>query len=171
DRDLQSRSSDLISVIKAGEFRLSESVRSVLSAQGASFAQVLTWRGGLFQPQAQRKKTGPPVLGPAEVAQARAGPVFLEHGGAAGDERVRLLATPVGFERHRLIVVVGASLSARSDALHSLTTLLLIGGPVALLLASLAAYGTVRAALRPVDAMRRRAAEISAAEAAQRLPP
>jgi two-component system, OmpR family, sensor kinase len=172
DRDLQSRSSDLISVIKAGEFRLSESVRSVLSAQGASFAQVLTWRGRLFQPQVQRKKTGPPVLGPAEVAQARAGPVFLEHsgGGAAADERVRLLATPVGFERHRLIVVVGASLSARSDALHSLTTLLLIGGPVALLLASLAAYGTVRAALRPVDAMRRRAAEISAAEAEQRLP-
>ena len=41
---------------------------------------------------------------------------------------------------------------------------------MALLLASLAAYGTVGAALRPVDAMRRRAAEISAAEADQRLP-
>jgi two-component system OmpR family sensor kinase len=172
DRDLQSRSGDLISVIRAGEFQLSEPVRSVLSAQGASFAQVLTWRGALFDPHVQRKKTGRPVLSRAEIAQARAGAAFFEHSGVPGSgaKTVRLLATPVGFERHRLIVVVGTSLSARSDALQSLTTLLLIGGPVALLLASLAAYGTVRAALRPVDAMRRRAAEISAAEAEQRLP-
>jgi len=171
-RDLHSRAGDLISVIKAGEYRLGEPVRGVLSAQGASFAQVLTWRGGLFDAQVQRKKTGPPVLGRAEVDRARQGPLFVEHSGAQtrGGEPVRLLATPIGFERHRLIVVVGASLSARRDALHSLTTLLLIGGPVALLLASLAAYGTVRAALRPVERMRRRAGEISAAEAEQRLP-
>jgi signal transduction histidine kinase len=167
DRDLHSRAGDLISVIKAGEFRLGEPVQSVLSSQGASFAQVLTWRGGLFDPQVQRKKTGPPVLNRAEVDRARRGPIFVER---SGDEPVRLLATPIGFERHRLIVVVGASVVAREDALQSLTTLLLIGGPVVLLLASLAAYGTVRAALRPVDAMRRRAAEISAAEAEQRLP-
>jgi two-component system, OmpR family, sensor kinase len=172
DRDLSSRTADLISVMKAGEYRIGEPVRSVLSAQGASFAQVLTWRGALFDAQVQRKKTGPPVLGPAEVDRARRGRVFLERSGALtrGGEPTRLLATPIGFERHRLIVVVGASLSARDDALQSLTTLLLIGGPAALLLASLAAYGTVRAALRPVDAMRRRAAEISAAEAEQRLP-
>jgi signal transduction histidine kinase len=172
DRDLTSRAGDLISVMKAGEYRIGEPVRSVLSAQGASFAQVLTWRGGLFDAQVQRRKTGPPVLGPAEVERARRGQVFLESSGVhtRGDEPVRLLATPIGFERHRLIVVVGASLSARDDALQSLTTLLLIGGPAALLFASLAAYGTVRAALRPVDAMRRRAAEISAAEAEQRLP-
>src|SRR5439155_1973175 len=67
-------------------------------------------------------------------------------------------------------VVVGTSLTARDDALQSLTTLLLIGGPIALLLASLAAYWTVGAALRPVEAMRRRASEISAAESEQRLP-
>ena len=172
NRDLSSRAADLISVIKAGEFRLGEPVRSVLSAQGASLAQVLTWRGALFEPKIQRDKTGRPFLSRAEVEQAHRGPVFVERSGVPtlGDEPVRMLATPVGFERHRLIVVVGASLSARDDALQSLTTLLLIGGPVALLLASLAAYGTVRAALRPVDAMRRRAAEISAAEAEQRLP-
>ena len=172
DRDLSSRAGDLISVIKAGEFRLGEPVKSVLSAQGASFAQVLTWRGGLFEPQVQRRKTGPPVLNRAEIDRARQGPVFVERTGAQtrDDDPVRLLATPIGFERHRLIVVVGASVAARDAALQSLSTLLLIGGPVVLLLASLAAYGTVRAALRPVDAMRRRAADISAAEADQRLP-
>jgi signal transduction histidine kinase len=83
---------------------------------------------------------------------------------------VRLLATPIPFERHRLTVIVGTSLAARDDALRSLTTLLLIGGPIALLLASLAAFWTVGAALRPVEAMRRRATEISAARSEQRLP-
>ena len=41
---------------------------------------------------------------------------------------------------------------------------------MALLLASLAAYGVAAAALKPVEAMRARAAEISAAEPDQRLP-
>jgi signal transduction histidine kinase len=47
---------------------------------------------------------------------------------------------------------------------------MLIGGPIALLLASLAGYAVAGTALRPVEAMRRRAAEISAAEPDQRLP-
>ena len=53
---------------------------------------------------------------------------------------------------------------------RNLRTILLIGGPVALLLASLAGYAVSGTALRPVEAMRRRAAEISAAEPDQRLP-
>ena len=77
DRDLSSRAGDLISVIRAGEFRLGEPVRSVLSAQGASFAQVLTWRGGLFEPQVQRRKTGPPVLSRAEIAPNAASPRWI----------------------------------------------------------------------------------------------
>ncbi len=47
---------------------------------------------------------------------------------------------------------------------------MLIGGPIALVLASLAAYGVAGAALRPVEAMRARAAEISSAKPAERLP-
>jgi signal transduction histidine kinase len=81
-----------------------------------------------------------------------------------------LLATPITFEGQPLIIVVGESLEDRDEALSSLSTLLLLGGPAALLLASLAAYFTVGAALRPVESMRRRAAEISAAEPGQRLP-
>jgi two-component system, OmpR family, sensor kinase len=69
-----------------------------------------------------------------------------------------------------LIVVVGASTDDRDEALASLLTLLLIGGPVALLLASLAGYWMAGLALRPVEAMRSRAARISAAEPEARLP-
>ena len=58
----------------------------------------------------------------------------------------------------------------RQEALDSLGRLLLIGGPVALALASLAAYVAAAAALRPVERMRRRAAEIHAGEPGARLP-
>jgi two-component system OmpR family sensor kinase len=48
--------------------------------------------------------------------------------------------------------------------------LLLVGGPLALLIASLVGYAMAAAALRPVERMRRRAAAISAAETGERLP-
>ena len=57
------------------------------------------------------------------------------------DARVRLLATPVG---RTAIVVAGASLEDRDEALAGLRTQLLIGGPLALLLASLAGYAARR---------------------------
>jgi signal transduction histidine kinase len=170
NQDLQSRSAALVSLIRTGELHLAEPVRSALKARGTSFAQVLTPAGTLYQPRAQRGAR--PVLGPAESRRAARAPTFVERSGAPGlgEEPVRLLAIPSPFERHRLIVIVGTSLAARDAALRSLTTLLLIGGPVALVLASLAAYWTVGAALRPVEAMRRRAAEISTAASEQRLP-
>ncbi len=56
------------------------------------------------------------------------------------------------------------------EALGNLAALLLIGGPAALLLASLAGYAAAGAALRPVEAMRRRASEISASGPEERLP-
>ena len=82
------------------------------------------------------------------------------------DERVRLLARPAG-ER---LIVVGASREDRDEALSSLGSVLLVGGPVALLLAALAAYGVATAALRPVAAMRGEAAEISRLGSGRRLP-
>ncbi len=82
---------------------------------------------------------------------------------------MRVLAVPVTTEDGRLVVVVGSSLGDRDEALDGLARLLLIGGPVALLLASLAGYWMTAAALRPVDAMRGRAAEISS-DPGERLP-
>ena len=82
----------------------------------------------------------------------------------------RLLAAPVRAGDRRLVVVVEPRPNRLIESRADLLQLLLIGGPIALLLASLAAYGVAAAALRPVDAMRARAAEISAAEPDQRLP-
>jgi two-component system, OmpR family, sensor kinase len=114
-----------------------------------------------------------PTLEPDEAQRAASAPIIVERESLPGvDGAARLLAVPVeqtGATR-TLIAVVGSSLEDRDEALSSLAALLLIGGPVALLLASLAGYGAAASALRPVEAMRRRAAAITAGGREERLP-
>jgi two-component system OmpR family sensor kinase len=171
NRDLRSRATDIAALIRVSDRGLGEPARSGLKQREESgFAQVLTPSGRLFDRSAQ--PIGHSVLDPAEVQEASAASTYVERPDAPGVRKgpVRVLSRPINFEGQPLIIVVGTSLADRNDALSNLATLLLIGGPVALLLASLAAYCTVAAALRPVEAMRGRAAEISDAEAEQRLP-
>jgi signal transduction histidine kinase len=68
------------------------------------------------------------------------------------------------------VVIVGRSLEQREETLHRLAREFLIAGPIAIILAILAGYGLAAAALRPVEAMRRRAAAITAATPGHRLP-
>ena len=172
DQDLQSRSQQLIKEMRVNNKGIGEAAYSLLDNRSEEFAQILTAKGRLFNPPINRPQpTGRPVLPPGKVAEARRGEITLERpGGGASPEPERFLARPFEFEGPTLIAVVGASLGDRDEALSSLLRLLLIGGPIALLLASLAAYVTVGAALRPVEAMRRRASEVSASGAGQRLP-
>ena len=81
-----------------------------------------------------------------------------------------MLARTVPAGGRRAIVVVGESLEQRRTALDGLHTLLALGGPLALLVASLAGYAVAAAALRPVERMRRRAAALTAAQAEGELP-
>ena len=108
------------------------------------------------------------LLSPAELQRVKAGRVLrVEHDRAPGVEgRVRLAAA----RSEGRIVVAGASLQDRDEALRELLAQLLIGGPVALLLASLLGYGLARAALRPVESIRAEAAAISGEQPARRLP-
>ncbi len=62
------------------------------------------------------------------------------------------------------------ALGDRDEVLASLLGLLLVLGPLALLLAAFAGYRLAGAALRPVEEMRREAAEISSDTSARRLP-
>jgi signal transduction histidine kinase len=68
------------------------------------------------------------------------------------------------------VLVVGATRENRAETLSSLRDAFLIGGAVALLLSGLGGYLLAGAALRPIEAMRRRAAEISASSLDERLP-
>ncbi len=62
------------------------------------------------------------------------------------------------------------ALGDRDEVLASLLGLMLVVGPVALLLAAFAGYRLAGAALRPVESMRREAAEISSETSGRRLP-
>jgi signal transduction histidine kinase len=66
------------------------------------------------------------------------------------------MAAPISAQGQHLVAVVGQPLAERDRAIEDLTNVLLVGEPAALLLASLAGYALVGAALRPVEVMRRR---------------
>jgi signal transduction histidine kinase len=68
------------------------------------------------------------------------------------------------------VVVVGTALGLRDEALSGMRNELLVGGPIALLLASLIGYLVAAAALRPVERMRLRASAISDRDLSERLP-
>jgi heavy metal sensor kinase len=169
DQGLRSRAGDVSALVKQADSGLASAGRSPLTEQGENLAQIVDSRGAVVDaPPPLRNHS---LLTSAELARARSSTIVVDHEeGPRGGDPIRLLATPVRAQDRKLIAVVGASLEDRHDALASLGALLLLGGPAALLLASLAGYGTAAAALRPVEAMRRRASEIQAAEPGQRLP-
>jgi len=168
DQGLRSRASDTAALLGQGGAGLRSDSDPLVESE-ESFAQVLTPSGAVVDSTPQLGTE--PVLGATDLARARREPAFFEREGLRGVEATaRLLAAPAERAGRTAIVVVGSSLEDRDDALASLASLLLIGGPAALLLASLAAYWLAAAALRPVEAMRSRAADISAHSPGERLP-
>jgi two-component system, OmpR family, sensor kinase len=165
DQSLRTHGDDIASLVANGDLARN----SKLLGREESFAQVLTPDGRIYASTPQLGLS--PQLTPALAARASQASfvVTREHVRSISGE-ARLLARPADGPGGRFVVVAAASLDDRNDSLASLGTILLIGIPVALLLASLAGYAVSGRALRPVEAMRRRAAAISAAEPEQRLP-
>ncbi|HWA54608.1 MAG TPA: ATP-binding protein [Solirubrobacterales bacterium] len=168
DAGLRSRAADVVALVKEADSGLGEG-RGNLVGRTESFAEVLEADGSVADSSAA---VGNEILlSPTELAAALRRPLIVNRGPLPGlEESSRLLAVPVRTHGHKRVVVVGTSTEARDESLTDLVQLLLLGGPVALLLAALAAYGVAAAALHPVEAMRTRASEISAAEPDQRLP-
>ena len=107
------------------------------------------------------------ALTPAELRLAATGRRVLVERRLAGVEgTTRVLARGQGAR----VAVVGQSLQDRDETLANLVASFAIGGPVAVLLASLLGYVLAASALRPVEAMRRRAEEVSLAGADEPLP-
>lgn len=168
DQGLRSRAGDIAALVQQEDPALN-AARTRVAEQANGFAQVLDTRGHVVDGTSRARRRA--LLTPSELRRARNRTLVVQRGPLPGlDRSSRLLATPVGAKARQLVIVVGASLEDRDDALRNLGTLLVIGGPVALLLASLAGYGLAAAALRPVDSMRARAAAISATEPGRRLP-
>jgi signal transduction histidine kinase len=130
------------------------------------FAQLLTAGGRVLETEGG-------VRGPAidEATAARAadgGRLMIETELPGIEDSVRVLAAPGGDAG--TAVAVGQSLDDRDETLSSVIASFAVGGPVAVLLASLLGYLLATAGLRPVEAMGRRAGEISLTDRGERLP-
>ncbi len=166
ERSLRSRAVDVTALVKQADSGLAESGRSPLTERGENLAQILDRSGRVVDGTPEVRDR--PLLTTEELQRALRGTIFVT--ASPDDEPSRLLGTPVNAQDQLLVVIVGTRLDERDDAVQSLGGLLLIGGPVALLLAALTGLGALTAALRPVERMRQRAAAIQDAAPGQRLP-
>ena len=131
-----------------------------LPASDETIAQVLDTRGRVLD--ATRSLAGASALTRAQRVDAVRGSVFVDHPLLRGtDEKIRLLARTVTIGGRRRIIVVGAGLEARNDALAGLRSEFLVALPLIVLLASAGAFALASAVLRPVDALRRGAEAIT----------
>jgi signal transduction histidine kinase len=138
------------------------------TAAGPTVAQVISANGTVLYSVPTRTR---PILDTAGRGRALAGHRVWESGDIPGLKNDwRTLAEPVTLPTGRAVLVISRSLDERQDSLKRLAREFLISGPLALLLAIGAGYGLAAAALRPVEAMRRRAAAVTADTPGQRLP-
>lgn len=169
DQDLRLRAQDLSTLAREPDGSLAAESHGRLIERGESFAQLIGADGRALD--ATRPIGRVPLLSRGELRRALGAPTFVDRGSVPGlDEPARLLATPVARPGARVVLVVGATRENRAEALRSLRTELLIAGPVALVLATGLGYVLAGAGLRAVEAMRRRASDISAERPGERLP-
>jgi signal transduction histidine kinase len=170
DQDLRLRGEDLTALVTEKRGSLAaESGSGRLIERGESFAQLIDPRGSVLD--ATRQVGRRPLLDPAGLRRGLRTAAFVNVPSVPGlDEPARLLATPIDRGGLRLVLIVGATRENRAEALRNLRTELLFAGPIALLLATVLGYVLAGAGLRAVEAMRRRAAEISADRPGDRLP-
>ena len=161
---LQQRAADLVTVARRGVG--GDLGRSGLVEPGDDLAQVI-------DPASNAVISGAPGFTSASLltrAEARAAGERTQRiavrrvGGE--HEAATLLATPAGAN----VVVVGASLEDRNDALEKLDGVLVLGLPIALLLAAAAGFVVAGRALRPIDRIRARADEVEADDLSLRVP-
>ena len=162
DKDLQSHAADLSAlVLRHGSLETTGSADT--------FSELLSLDGRVVDAAPRLRSRA--LLTAPQLARAQEGRTFFKlRAFPVNDESSRLLALPLVRDGRRLVLVVGESRESRDETLGSLKAAFLIGGPLALLLTSLGGYLLAGAALRPIEAMRRRAAEISTSSLHERLP-
>ena len=131
------------------------------------FTQILAPSGRVLDTTSDVSR---PALSPSEVARATRGPVLVERDLPPIEGIVRVFARPVSSRRGSPVVAVGLSLDDRDEVLSRLVAAFAAGAPVAVVLASVLGYFLAAAGLAPIEAMRRRAREVSLDRDGERLP-
>jgi signal transduction histidine kinase len=167
DNGLHARANDLAALVAGSNGPPDLSGGGLLESE-EGFSQVLDENG---QVVASTLPPGQSPLDPTEVERAAQGTILI------GDREVpsvegeaRIIASPADSTSGSFIVVAGASTQDRSETLAGLAGSFLIGAPIALLLACGLGYLLAGRALVPVEAMRRRAREITLERTGERLP-
>ncbi|MCJ7439000.1 MAG: ATP-binding protein [Acidimicrobiia bacterium] len=157
----------------AAEVRASGAAAALDDAQGGPargrdvVAQVLDGSGQVLATTLEAGDR--PVIQAATVRDGLSVRVFANTRVGGEREPYRVLAAPVESESGRQVVVVATSLEATDEAVARVRDALVIGGASAVLLAAIGGWFLSSAALRPVERMRRQAADISEHDAASRL--
>ena len=157
DQTLSSQSNEAIAGVRQGKAELTDPD----VAGGTTLAEVVRPDGTVVR----SAPAGLPPLALPTLAAGRRQLTSTTLTSPRGHWRV-LAVHPVGLAA---TVVVARSLEPRRESLDRLLRELLVAVPLALVLASLGGYLLASAALRPVEAMRRRAAAVTA-DSPTRLP-
>lgn len=169
DRALQQRAEDLATLVRQPDASLGSDTGGHLIERGESYAQLLSPAGQVLD--ATRPLGSASLLDRAQLRKAEREAVYVNRETVPGlNEPSRLLAIPASRGGQRVVLVVGTTRENGAETLASFRDELLIAGPIALILASLAGYALAGLSLRQVESMRRRAAAISADKPGERLP-
>jgi signal transduction histidine kinase len=157
---------DVAELVDAG--RLPDPVP--IGSEEISVLQVLDANGRVRAGSASADRLVP-LLRPDELAAARAGRrLFVSGDRASLNGTLRVVAVPCGPPGDPQTVVVGAGIGGIQATVHALRRGFLIGGPVLLILVALFSWRVIGWTLRPVETLRRGAAEITGTGTGARLP-
>jgi two-component system OmpR family sensor kinase len=167
DTGLNARANDLAALV-AGSSGPPDLGSGGLIESEEGFSQILDQNGNVV---ASTLAPGQRPLTPSEVERATEGSILISDREVPSIEgEARIIASPADSASGSFVVVAGASTQDRSETLSSLLGTFLIGAPIALLLACGLGYLLAGRALMPVEAMRRRAREITLERSGERLP-
>jgi signal transduction histidine kinase len=156
------------SVAGSGGAGLDDAAAGALEDPEENLAQVLGADGSVVE---EAGGASEPALTPGEVDEAATAPLIVERSVPGIEGTARVLARPLeDASSSGEVLAIGQSLEDRDETLSGLVTSFAIGGPVAVALASLIGYLLAAAGLRPVEAIRRRACEVSLGRGEERLP-
>ncbi len=157
DQGLRTRSEAVAALVARSPAGVLDTQSEAVDAD-ESFAQVIGADGTVID---ATPDAGVPLLTGEQLARARQGQITVDReGDDRFDESARLRAAPVRAEGEPRVLVVGASLEEKREALAALLVLEVIGLTAALLAAAIVGYVVSGLALRPVEAMRRQAEAI-----------
>ena len=134
-------------------------------ASGEYVVQVVSPSGRVIRVSQGAGKT--PLLSAAERRKARHEQVLLTR--TVDGKTERILAGSYGGDHGGLVAIAGVSLEPSESTLREVTAGLLIGGAVFVLVGGVGAYWLARAALAPVERLRREAAALSERDAGAML--